>query len=133
MRVIDNSADARTTVLVANGDPMLRLLVRASLDRSDYSILEASSGSEALVRAREEHPDLILLDMMMPLCSGPQVLAELRRDPATATTPVIMLTARPRSAEMLVGDHERSLAKPFSPRRLAALVADLLAAPTLTV
>jgi DNA-binding response OmpR family regulator len=131
MRVSDQGTDSRTMVLVANGDPMLRLLVRASLDSAEYAIVEASSGAEALIRARDDHPDLIVLDGMMPLCSGPQVLAELRREHATATTPVIMLTARPRTAKMIAGDHVRSLAKPFSPRDLAVLAAELLAAATL--
>ncbi len=130
MRAIDQGTDARTTVLVANGDPMLRMLVRASLDCAEYAIVEACSGAEALIRARDDHPDLIVLDRMMPLCSGPQVLAELRRERATATTPVIMLTARPRTAKLISGD-ARALARealqparPRSARRRAARRSD---------
>jgi DNA-binding response OmpR family regulator len=127
MTVSDQREAARSTVLVANGDPMLHRLVRATLDRARYSMVEAHDGEEALIRTREERPDLILLDMMMPLRSGPQVLEALRRDPATATTPVIMLTARSRTVETLAGaSAERYLAKPFSPRRLASLVEELL-------
>jgi len=132
MTVIDPRGNARSTVLVANGDHMLHLLVRATLDPAGYAIVEACDGEQALLRTREERPDLIVLDMMMPLRSGPQVLAELRREPATAKTPVIMLTARPRMVETITGEHaERYLAKPFSPRRLAALVDELLAAASL--
>jgi two-component system, OmpR family, phosphate regulon response regulator PhoB len=128
MTVIDQRADARSTVLVANGDPMVHLLVRATLDHARYAMVEARNGEEALVRAREEHPDLILLDMMLPLRSGPQVLAKLRNDPLTAETPVIMLTARARTVETVAGESaERYLAKPFSPRHLALLVEELLA------
>jgi DNA-binding response OmpR family regulator len=128
MVVIDQRADARGTVLVANGDPMLHQLVRATLAGAGYVMVEAHDGEEALVRTREERPDLILLDTMMPLRSGPQVLAALRRDPATATTPVIMLTAGSRTVEALAGGSaERYLAKPFSPRHLASLVEELLA------
>jgi CheY-like chemotaxis protein len=126
--VSDEPADARLKVLVANADPMLHLLVRATLDRSRYATVNARDGEEALTRTHADRPDLIVLDMMMPRRSGPQVLAALRRDPATASTPVIMLTAHSRSIETLVGeDAERYLAKPFSPSRLASLVDELLA------
>jgi two-component system, OmpR family, alkaline phosphatase synthesis response regulator PhoP len=128
--VNDQPADARLKVLIANADPMLHLLVRATLDRARYATVEARDGDEALTRTRDDRPDLIVLDMMMPRRSGPQVLAALRDDPdpATAATPVIMLTARSRAIEMLIGeDAERYLAKPFSPSRLASLVDELLA------
>jgi CheY-like chemotaxis protein len=126
--VNDHPARARLTVLVANADPMLHLLVRATLDRARYATVEARDGEEALTRTRDDRPDLILLDTMMPRRSGPQVLAALRDDPATAATPVIMLTARSRALETLVGEGaERYLAKPFSPSRLASLVDELLA------
>jgi DNA-binding response OmpR family regulator len=124
---IDHAHDARSKVLVANADPMLHLLVRATLDRASYLIVEARDGEEALTRTRHDRPDLILLDMMLPHRSGPQVLAALRREPATKAIPVILLTARSRTVEMLAGGGaERYLAKPFSPRRLAALVEELL-------
>ena len=124
---IDQPHDARSKVLVANADPMLHLLVRATLDRAKYLIVEARDGEEALARTRDDCPDLILLDTMLPRRSGPQVLAALRREPVTRPIPVILLTARSRTVEMLAGGGaERYLAKPFSPSRLASLVEELL-------
>jgi CheY-like chemotaxis protein len=120
---------ARPTVLVCDDEPVLRMLVRATLDQGNYTVVEACDGDEALARTRADHPDLILLDMMMPGRSGSDVLRELRADPATARTPVIMLTARAqasdREAMNFVGaDHY--LTKPFSPVGLASLVAEVL-------
>jgi DNA-binding response OmpR family regulator len=107
---------------------VLRALVRASLD-TGYELAEASDGDESLRLARELHPDLIVLDMMMPGKSGLEVLGELRADPSLAATPVVMLTARAQAADRAAaasGGADRYLAKPFSPMELAATVAELL-------
>ena len=118
-----------TTVLVCDDEDVLRALVRATLDGGDYAIVEARDGDEALARALAERPDLILLDMMMPGRSGLDVLAELRRDPELAKTPVIMLTARTQASDREAADRagaNRYLAKPFSPLELASLVEECL-------
>jgi CheY-like chemotaxis protein len=120
----------RPTVLVCDDKPVLRMLVREALAEAKYTVLEARHGDEALERARDKHPDLILLDIMMPGRSGSDVLAELRRDPATAGTPVIMLTARTQASDrvaMKVAGANHFLTKPFSPIGLCALVEDALA------
>ena len=96
---MDSAGRTRPTVLVCDDEPVLRLLVRATLDRGDYTVLEAGDGDEALARARSDRPDLILLDMMMPGRSGSEVLRAVRSDPASAATPVIMLTARAQAAD----------------------------------
>jgi CheY-like chemotaxis protein len=122
---------ARPKVLVCDDEPVLRLLVRAALGDSTYTVVEACDGDEALERTRSERPDLILLDVMMPGRSGREVLRELRGDPATAGTPVIMLTARAQAAdraELDLAGATRYLTKPFSPMGLAALVEEVLAA-----
>jgi CheY-like chemotaxis protein len=123
-------AGSRPTVLVCDDEPVLRMLVRATLDLGHYTIVEARDGDEALERIWSEHPDLIVLDMMMPGRSGGDVLTELRADPATAATPVIMLTARAQSSDRRAMDRagaDHYLTKPFSPIGLAALVEELLA------
>jgi len=120
---------ARPTVLVCDDGPVLRMLVRATLDHGDYTVVEACDGDEALELTRAEHPDLILLDMMMPGRSGSDVLRELRADPATAETPVIMLTARAQATDreaMNLAGANHYLTKPFSPVGLAALVEEVL-------
>jgi CheY-like chemotaxis protein len=112
---------------VCDDEPVLRKLVRATLERSDYTIVEASDGDEALALVHSERPDLILLDIMMPGRSGAEVLTELRGDPATAATPVIVLSARSQASDrqaMAGADHY--LTKPFSPHSLSSLVEELL-------
>ena len=121
----------RPTVLVCDDEPVLRMLVRAALERGSYTVVEACDGDEALERTRSEQPDLSLLDMMRPGRSGAEVLRELRSDPATAATPVIMLTARAQASDreaMDLAGADHYLTKPFSPLGLADLVAEVLAA-----
>lgn len=119
-----------STVLLCDDEEVLRQLVRATLDNGDYSIVEATDGDESLDLARRLQPDLIVLDMMMPGRSGLEVLRELRADPETAATPVIMLTARARESdrnEAASAGADRYLAKPFSPLELISVVEELVA------
>jgi CheY-like chemotaxis protein len=106
------------------------MLVRETLVHANYNVVEACDGDEALERIRSEQPDLILLDVMMPGRSGIDVLAELRREPATEATPVIMLTARAQASDrtaMELAGANHFLTKPFSPIGLASLVEGVLA------
>jgi two-component system phosphate regulon response regulator PhoB len=116
-------------VLVCDDEQVLRMLVRAALDPGTYRVVEARDGDEALACTRDEHPDLILLDWVMPNRSGQDVLGELRRDPVTATTPVIVLTARTQSSDrktMNLAGADHYLTKPFSPLALISLVEEVL-------
>jgi two-component system phosphate regulon response regulator PhoB len=118
-----------STILVCDNEEVLRGLVCASLDGNGYTLVEARDGDEAIETARHVHPDLILLDMMMPGQTGLEVLVELRRDPELRGIPVVMLTARAqmtdREAARLAGA-DRFLAKPFSPLELASVVKEML-------
>ena len=117
-------------ILVCDNEEPLRALVRATLEDEDYEIVEARDGHESLELARSARPDLIVLDMMMPGRTGIEVLGELRRDEAFDATPVIMLTARTQSADRATAESigaDRFVAKPFSPRKFATTVAELLA------
>ena len=119
-------------MLVCDDEPIVRILVHATLDREKYIMVVARDGQEALALARSEQPDLILLDVVMHGRSGHNVLDALRRDPATATTPIIILTAWTQAtdaAEMLRAGADGYLTKPFSPHELASLVAELLQEP----
>ncbi len=106
------------TILLADDDATLRELARLTMNDPEYCILEASDGKEALALARAKRPDLLILDWMMPTLSGIEVARHLRRDPATAHIPVIMLTAKgqekDRELGRAVGVHSY-LVKPFSP------------------
>ena len=117
------------TVLVCDDEDLFRALIRAALEAGPYSIAEARDGDEALAKAREVKPDLILLDMMMPGRTGLDVLGELRADPELADTQVVMLTARTQAADRQAAADagvDRFIAKPFRPSELVAVVSEIL-------
>jgi DNA-binding response OmpR family regulator len=109
------------TVLIADDDEDILNLVRFRLERDGLRVLLARDGQQALQTARDERPDLCVLDVMMPKLSGLEVLAQLRRDPDTAAMPVIMLTARAHEADVdagFDGGANDYVIKPFSPQEL---------------
>ena len=121
--------EMRPKILICDDEDVLRALVRASLDRGEYELVEARDGDEAVEIAMSQHPSLVLLDMMMPGCSGVEVLERLRADPALADTPVIMLTARTQENDRAAAKDAGAtvfLPKPFSPSELARLVDETL-------
>jgi CheY-like chemotaxis protein len=110
-------------ILIIDDDADIRLIARLSLSRvGGMTVIEATSGVEGVRKAQDEKPDVILLDMMMPLMDGLETLSALRSQPATARTPVIFLTAK-----AVGGEVERMtslgaagvLIKPFDPRTLS--------------
>ncbi len=113
-------------VLVADDDAKIVELVRLYLARDGYKVLTAYDGNETLRVAREGHPDLIVLDLMMPGCDGLEVCRTLRRE---SDIPIIMLTARTTEEDKLTGlglGADDYVTKPFSPRELAARVRTVL-------
>ncbi|HLD56111.1 MAG TPA: response regulator [Candidatus Omnitrophota bacterium] len=82
------------TILVIDDEQEILDVVRELLERHDYRVLTAASGQEGLDLIRKEKIHLILLDIMMPKMSGFEVLSELKRNPETASIPVVILTAR---------------------------------------
>jgi DNA-binding response OmpR family regulator len=118
-----------TRVLVIDDEAPIRLLCRVNLEAEGMEVLEASDGPTGLEKARNEDPDVILLDVMMPGLDGWQVAEELLDSDSTSSIPIVFLTAR---AE--VRDRARGLdlggidyvTKPFNPIELAPLVLDLI-------
>lgn len=109
------------SILIADDEANLRLLVATTLDDPRYQILEAADGAEALRLAQSAHPDLVLLDWMMPGLSGIEVLQHIKQDPATQGIPVIMLTAKAQTSDIEQGlalGAYAYLTKPFSPLEL---------------
>ena len=110
-------------ILIIDDDRDIRSIAGLSLGRvGGMDVIEAASGAEGVRKAQEEKPDVILLDMMMPTMDGLETLAALRSQPATASTPVIFLTAQ------ALGDQVQRmtslgaagvLIKPFDPRTLS--------------
>ena len=121
---------AMTTILVVDDEPSIVELVRFTLEDADVRVVEASDGAEALILARRIKPDLVLLDVQMPRLDGLEACRQLRREPAFARTPIIMLTAAGQQADRTRGlgaGADEYLTKPFSPLALLALVEALLA------
>ncbi|MCW2960609.1 MAG: response regulator [Thermoleophilia bacterium] len=124
-----NQDRSQTKVLVADDETPIRLLVRVNLEAEGYTVVEASDGRQTLEVARAEHPDIILLDVMMPYKDGWEVAEELLKEDSTSAIPIIFLTAR---ADLR--DHERGLntgalqyiTKPFNPRTLAPSIDECL-------
>jgi CheY-like chemotaxis protein len=115
------------TILVCDDEPSLRELVRAVLG-SQYTFVEADDGPRALALARELHPDLIVLDLMLPGMSGIEVLDILRGDPELSSIPVIVVTAWSHAeTNALVAGADRFVPKPFDPEALETAVEELLA------
>jgi two-component system, OmpR family, phosphate regulon response regulator PhoB len=118
-----------TTILVVDDEAPIVDLVRFTLEDADVRVVEASDGAEALALARQVNPDLVLLDVHMPKLDGLEVCRQLRREPAFARTPIIMLTAAGQQADRSSGlsaGADEYLTKPFSPLALLALVEALL-------
>jgi CheY-like chemotaxis protein len=110
-----------TKVLVVDDEPFMIRLIEIVLEREGYVMVHASNGSEAVEVAQREHPEIIIMDGMMPKMDGLSALRALKRDPATAEIPVILLTANPNrfSREDAVSSGATTfLTKPFSPTQL---------------
>ena len=118
------------TVLLAEDDADIRLLVTFKLKKAGHQVRAFGDGLSALAGAREHPPDLAVLDIMMPGMSGLEVCRELRKDPATASIPVIILTAMAQDADITAGLAAGAvdyIVKPFSPRDFAMRVDAVLA------
>jgi two-component system phosphate regulon response regulator PhoB len=117
------------TILLVEDEAALIALLRYNLEREGFAVLEAPDGDEALLQAREQKPDLILLDWMLPLVSGIEVCRRLRRDPETRAIPIVMLTARGEEGDKLRGldsGADDYVTKPFSPSELIARIRAVL-------
>lgn len=113
-------------ILIADDEQLMRQLVIDFLKPEGYEILEASDGKEALEIYDKEHPDLILLDVMMPGYDGWTVCREIRRE---STVPIMMLTAKGEEIDQLFAYNlgaDEYITKPFSPKILVAKIKALL-------
>ena len=120
---------AKARILLVEDDRPLVELLRFHLAREEYEVETTADGEEALLMARESPPDLILLDWMIEGVAGIEVCRRLRRAPATAQVPIIMLTARGEEADRVRGldtGADDYVTKPFSPRELVARVGAVL-------
>ncbi|MBZ9868688.1 response regulator [Mesorhizobium sp. CA15] len=120
----------KAKVLICDDDPLLLELMEFRLKAKGYEVIKAADGAEALAKAQQDEPDIIVLDAMMPKVDGLEVLARIKGDPDLSGTPVVMLTAR-KGEKDIVSALEKGaddyLVKPFIPEELLARLARLIA------
>ena len=117
------------TVLIIEDEEDIQILLDYNLREEGYNVLQATDGEEGMLQAVEYCPDLILLDWMLPLLPGLEVLRQLRAHPDTRDIPVIMLTAKGEETDRLRGldgGADDYMTKPFSPAELLARARALL-------
>ena len=124
----------RKKILVVDDDSELVALLNFNLRKAGFAVGTARDGVEALKKARSIHPDLILLDLMLPEMDGFAVCEILRRDPSTSSIPILILTALTSQLGRLAGfdcGATDYLTKPFSPRLLVNRIEQMLKVPGL--
>jgi DNA-binding response OmpR family regulator len=122
-------AGLKRRILLADDDPSLRRLIEATLGSPDFEVLQAVDGEEALRMAREQQPELLLLDVNMPKLDGFQVCQTLKSEPETSGIKVVMISARGNDVDRARGREvgaDDYFIKPFSPIQLLNKVYALL-------
>lgn len=112
-------------VLIVEDERDILQLVKMYFDKEGFRTFTAATGAEALRQVRSEHPDLMILDLMLPEIDGLEVCKKIRLTPQTATLPIIMLTAKSEESDTVVGlelGADDYVTKPFSPKALMARV-----------
>jgi two-component system phosphate regulon response regulator PhoB len=116
-------------IFVIDDEPDILELIRYNLDKQGYEVTCVPSGAEALNKLRWQHPDLVVLDLMLPDVDGLDVCKTMKRDTQMAHIPIIMLTARGEEVDVVTGlelGADDYLTKPFSPRVLLARIKAVL-------
>jgi two-component system, OmpR family, phosphate regulon response regulator PhoB len=126
---VSHPSPAGERILVVDDEPDIVALVAFHLVKAGYRVSTAGNGAEALAQARQEHPTLVVLDLMLPGMSGYEVLEQLRSDDVTSEVAVLMLTARKDEQDRIRGlslGADDYLTKPFSPQELVLRVGAIL-------
>jgi two-component system phosphate regulon response regulator PhoB len=119
----------RPKILIVDDEPEAVELVEFNLKQSGFDVLTAADGAEALKKAHSALPSLVVLDLMLPEVDGLEVCKMLRRDPATAGIPIVMVTAKAAEIDRILGlelGADDYMTKPFSPRELVLRVKKIL-------
>jgi DNA-binding response OmpR family regulator len=121
----------KKTILCIEDEEEMIDLIRLILTRRGFDVRGANGGKEGLEIIRKDHPDLILLDLMMPDMDGWEVYQQMKADESTKNIPVIVVTAKAQSIDKVLGLHiakvDDYIAKPFSPQELLNSVDNVLA------
>ncbi len=119
----------KENILIVDDEEDVLELVRYNLDKNGYRIETATTGEDALTKARAKLPDLMILDLMLPGIDGLEVCKKLKSDTKTQNIPIIMLSAKGEEADIVTGlelGADDYVAKPFSPKVLVARVRRIL-------
>ncbi len=119
----------RAKILIVDDEPEAVELIEFNVKQAGFDVLTASDGAEALKKARSVLPTLIVLDLMLPEVDGLEVCKMLRRDPATAGIPIVMVTAKAAEIDRILGlelGADDYITKPFSPRELVLRIKKVL-------
>lgn len=117
-------------ILAVDDEPNIVRLIQVNLERDGYTVETANNGAQALAKIRQNRPDLLVSDVMMPEMDGFELLANVRRDPMLQDLPVIMLTAKAQDRDVMEGytrGADMYLTKPFNPMELKQFVKRILA------
>jgi CheY-like chemotaxis protein len=126
---VSEGDDRTRKVLVVDDEPHIVRLVSFALSNHGFDVIDAADGEEAIELARQEQPDIILMDVMMPVMDGLEASRRLKGDPKTAAIPIVMLSAKSQQYEQeagLEGGAERYIVKPFTPKELVGEVHAIL-------
>jgi DNA-binding response OmpR family regulator len=131
MAALPTGGEMQPRILVADDDPIILRLLEVNLGLEGFAVETALRGEDAVARARETHPDLIILDVMMPGMTGHDVAGQLKGDPATADIPIVFLSARTQEEDRARGRElgvAAYITKPFDPGELVDIVRRLATA-----
>ncbi|MXZ76546.1 MAG: response regulator [Gemmatimonadetes bacterium] len=119
----------RQTILVVDDEPDIVEIIQYNLEKSGFDVIVAADGPVALEKARDETPDLIVLDLMLPGLEGTDVCRILKQDERTRSIPILMLTAKSEEIDRIIGlelGADDYVVKPFSPREIALRIRNIL-------
>jgi DNA-binding response OmpR family regulator len=119
-----------TKILIAEDDPDIRELIAISLKYAGYEVVPAADGQQAVDLTVQENPDLIMLDVRMPLLSGFEALEQIKERPQFKDTPVVILSAKGQEAEIKSGldlGACQYILKPFAPDELIGKIQEIVA------
>ena len=121
-------------VLVVDDDPLILEVLRTVLDLEEFRVSTATDGETGLRMLAEDRPDVVVCDVMMPGLDGFEVCRRIKADPANASLPVVLLTARDRAEDQRAGEEagcDAYLTKPFSPLYLIDVISEVRAGRSL--
>jgi two-component system alkaline phosphatase synthesis response regulator PhoP len=119
----------KETILIVEDEKDIVKMLEYNLKKEGFEILSVRNGEDAIESANKEHPDIVILDLMLPGIDGLEVCKSLKNNTKTATIPIIMLTAKSQESDKVVGlelGADDYMTKPFSPRELIARIKAIL-------